>query len=96
MAMLSDLKHVLDNIFNGNTINLDAPVEFTFNNGEKHKIVTLYKKGRTWKMVDDFKNEWTVSALSYHWQDILYHATLSMRDSRVKPRPTNPDYPLSL
>ena len=84
--MLSDLKHVLDNIFYGNPIVLDSPVEFNISGDTaKHYIVRLYKKGRSWKMVDDFNNEWTVSTIPNMFQSSLYYATLSMRDPRVKP-----------
>lgn len=93
--MLSDLKHVLENVFNGQKeIVLDSPVEFNISGSDlNHYIIKVYMKGRSWKMVDDFNNEWTISTLSYYWQNVLHHAILSMRDSRVKP---TSEYKLSL
>ena len=86
MAMNSDLKHVLENIFYGDSIILDSPVEFYITGDTlKHKIVSLYKKGRSWKMVDEFSNEWTISNIPNMFQHTLYYATLSMRDPRVNP-----------
>jgi len=98
MAMSSDLKHVLENVLpTERVIKLDSPIEFTFiSSGTIHKIVSVYKKGRAWKMVDDFSNEWTISTIHFMFQSSLYYSLLSMYDSRVKPRPTNPNYPLSL
>ena len=94
MAMSSDLKHVLENVLPvGRVIKLVSPIEFTFiSSGTIHKIVSVYKKGRTWKMVDDFSNEWTISTLTGFWHSSLYRTLLSMYDKRETPS----NYKLSL
>lgn len=93
----SDLKHVLENVFYGGPeIKLTTPLKFKFdpklNTGiseidsfSEHQIKIIYKKVNSWKMCDEFGNEWTVSKLDLIWQSALYHNILSMKDKRVKP-----------
>lgn len=93
--MCSDLKFVLVDVFCGESpIKLTKPIEFKFNpelnTGIKmidqfstHTIEYVYKRGLSWRMCDEFGNEWTISRLPSKWQDALYSALLSMRDTRV-------------
>ena len=93
----SDLKHVLENVFYGGPeIELTTPLKFKFdpklNTGvpeidslQEHHIKRVYKKSKSWKMCDEFDNEWTVSKLSHLWQSALYYSILSMKDKRVTP-----------
>lgn len=93
MALTSDLKHVLENVFGctytaENPIILVAPIKFDFiekDNRLDHEIQKVYLKGKSWKMVNEWSNEWTISSLDKAWQSNLYCNLLSMRDSRVNP-----------
>lgn len=100
----SDLKHVLNNLYTGESdISLENPISFSFdpkmNTGikeidseVKHEIRNVYKKGNSWKMADEFDNEWTISNLEGIWQSALYYNLLSMKDKRHNPV----EYKLSL
>lgn len=102
MALTSDLKHVLKNVFGDhhtaeNPIVLTTPIKFTLVTVDPvsviHEIRKVYLKGRSWKMVDEWNNEWTISSLTGAlWQSNLYSNLLSMKDPRVKPQ----NYNLSL
>lgn len=94
MAMIGELKHVLENVFNSQKeIVLNSPIEFDIiGDNVKHYIIKVYLKGRSWKMVDDFNNEWTISTLPVLWQPALARTILSMKDNRVTP----PNWNLSL
>lgn len=101
MALTSDLKHVLENIFGDhhtidNPIVLAAPIKFTLkvsdNHSEEHGIRKVYLKGRSWKMVDEWNNEWTISTLGGLWQCNLYYNLLSLKDRGIQPQ----NYNLSL
>lgn len=100
MALTSDLKHVLENVLGDhhtaeNPIILATPIKFilrTTDENVEHEIRKVYLKGRSWKMVDEWNNEWTISTLDYMWQCNLYYNILSLKDSRVKPQ----NYNLSL
>lgn len=91
MALQSDLKYVLENVFGDhhtaeNPIILATPIKFTLRTTDKnveHEIRKVYLKGRSWKMVDEWDNEWTISTLEGLWQASLYQHILSMRDRRV-------------
>lgn len=92
-----DLKHVLETRFKGATeIKLDIPLKFKINpdlntgiheidSPVEHQIEKVYKKGNSWRMVDEFNNEWMVSKLDILWQSSLYCNILSMKDNRVTP-----------
>jgi len=91
----SDLKHVLENIFYDADIILQIPVKVMFNPNIKgceedsinkpvvHELKKVYKKGKSWKVCDEWSNEWTLSKLHYMIQWQLYQSSLSMKDSRV-------------
>jgi hypothetical protein len=99
MALTSDLKHVLDNVFGDhhtidNPIILVTPIKFTLVTADPdsviHEIRKVYLKGRSWKMVDEWNNEWTISTLTGNlWQSNLYANILSIKDPRVKPQNCN-------
>jgi hypothetical protein len=90
----SNLLHVLNNIACGQDIKLETPIRFylkpLLNTGldeidkpQEHEIVAVYKKGKIWKMSDDFNNEWSISNLDKRWQHALYLNVLSIYDKRV-------------
>lgn len=92
----SDLLHVLNNIIYGKNITLKTPIRFHVNpqlntgiseidKPLQSQIVAVYKKGSSWKMSDEFNNEWTISNLDDNWQFALYSNILSMYDNRVSP-----------
>lgn len=94
----SDLKHVLKNVYcdTDEDIKLEEPIKFMFDPKLnttipeidtliEHEMVVVYKKGRSWKIADNFDNEWTISTLDGSWQASIYYNLLSMRDSRQKP-----------
>ena len=82
----SDLSHVLNNVYGNNeeVIHLKSPIRFTID-GQEHHIVQVVKRGRSWKMMDEWNLEWTISTLEMLWQASLYYNLLSMKDTRISP-----------
>jgi hypothetical protein len=83
MAILSDLKHVLDNVNNGNDIDLPHRIKFQIGPIE-NEFERIEKQGRTWKIIDTFQNQYTISKLNNMVQDLICTCVLSKYDSRVK------------
>ena len=84
MAIIPDLKHVLNNVCGEPPIEFkDTPVIVICQNREC-SLVKVEKRGPIWKVLDTFNNEWTISTLPRLLQGQLKNAISSKYDSRVK------------
>ena len=81
MPVMTDLKHLLDNTFGVEQIELSKEIKYNCRDitGE---IVKLKKKGLTWKMLDRFNNEFTLGKQCYTNQYVLYKTLKAMSDTR--------------
>ena len=89
MAMLSDLKWTLTDVIGSDVdlLMLDTPVRFklTATTDRFNYFVCVQKKGKSWKVLDEYCNEWTLSNLDSLVQAAIYYSIQSMYDPRKKP-----------
>lgn len=88
--ILSDLKHVLENVNHSNDIELKTPMRFINANGNQRRVLEVKKIGKSWKVIDDYGKVFTLSGSSNAFQSNLYSNCLSMFDTRCKPKDWNP------